>query len=88
VLIPRVGANLGKFEKLALLKRARSAGFDYVVDLTDSYDDYRAEDLALAPGDYHPNPKGHAILADALTRSLAQWPDLRTRLEAATEQRR
>jgi len=88
VLIPRVGANLGKLEKLALLKRARNAGFDYVVDLTDAYEDYRQEELALAPGDYHPNARGHAVLAEAWISSLAGWPDLRTRLEKPTEQER
>jgi hypothetical protein len=87
VLIPRVGANLGKFEKMALLNRARKAGFDYVIDLSDTFHGcgYRDEDLAISEGDYHPNALGHSILAEAWTSSLAQWPDLNRHLESGKE---
>jgi len=86
VLIPRVGSNLGKLEKIALLNRARKAGFDYVVDLTGTFDGYRPDDLAISQGDYHPNARGHSILAEAWTNSLAAWPDLKSRLESRREQ--
>jgi hypothetical protein len=81
VLIPRVGANLSMPEKLALLARARKAGFDYVVDLTDTFGPYRPEDISLSPGDYHPNAIGHSLLAESWTKAMSQWSDLTDRLE-------
>lgn len=80
VLIPRVGSNLSRPEILALLSRARSAGFDYVVDLSGVFDTIEPEKVALKPGDYHPNVLGHSILAKHWADELAKWPDLQNRL--------
>jgi hypothetical protein len=76
VLIPKVGANLSKTEIRALLGKARSSGFDHVVDLSGLYDKMDAAKLAIAPGDYHPNSDGHKILAKAWETELAKWPAL------------
>ena len=81
VLIPRVGMNLSRAETLALLARAGSAGFDIVLDLTRTYDGHAAEELAIAPRDYHPNKLGHALLAEGLSKGLDAWPALQKRLE-------
>lgn len=87
VLIPRVGSNLSRPEILALLKRARSAGFDYVADLSTVFNDYDPEELSLSPGDYHPNIRGHRILAEAWEHHLAQWPALLDRINESTKSR-
>ena len=76
VLIPRVGANLSRAEILALLTRAKSAGFDFVSDLTATYKNQPTESIALNPGDYHPNILGHRKLAEAWETQLATWPAL------------
>lgn len=80
VLIPRVGSNLSRPEILALLARAQSAGFDYIVDLSGVYDDLEPDQIALKPGDYHPNERGHSILAKHWTEQLGKWPELQSRL--------
>jgi hypothetical protein len=80
VLIPRVGSNLSKAEIRALITRAHAAGFDFVADLSDAYADYSPEELALSTGDYHPNIKGHSILARQWAESLAKWPALAEKL--------
>lgn len=82
VLIPKVGANLSKTEIRALLGKARSSGFDHVVDLSDLYDKMDPAKLAIAPGDYHPNPDGHKILAKAWETELAKWPELLNLIES------
>lgn len=87
MLIPRVGSNLSRPEILALLKRARSAGFDYVADLSTVFNDYDPEELSLSPGDYHPNIRGHRILAEAWEHHLAQWPALLDRINESTKSR-
>lgn len=81
VLIPRVGSNLTRAEIAALLARARSAGFDIVVDLSRTYDGYQPEELAIAPRDYHPNTTGHAMLAEGFERELHSWPALQDRMK-------
>jgi hypothetical protein len=83
VLIPRVGANLTKVEKKALLAMADSSGFDLVVDLSDVYDGQIEDDLAIAPGDYHPNVLGHQLIASRWADQLAQWPELQRRLKTS-----
>ena len=83
VLIPRVGANLTKVEKKGLLAMADSSGFDLVVDLSDVYDGQIEDDLAIAPGDYHPNVLGHQLIASRWADQLAQWPELQRRLKTS-----
>ena len=83
VLIPRVGANLSKAEKRALLAKAHSSGFDLVVDLSDVYDGQNQDELAIAPGDYHPNVLGHQLIAKSWADQLAQWPELQSRLKSS-----
>lgn len=87
VLIPRVGSNLSRPEILALLARARSAGFDYVVDISGIYDGNDPEDLALRPGDHHPNVTGHAMLAKAWTEKLDLWPELQASLSQRSDRK-
>ncbi|MFM7318247.1 MAG: hypothetical protein ACKO5E_14985, partial [bacterium] len=59
-----------------LLTRAKSAGFDFVADLSATYKNQSTDSLALSPGDYHPNIRGHKQLAEAWERHLAAWPAL------------
>ncbi len=47
------------------LTLAKSNGFK-IIDLSNVYDGYVANDIQLAPWDAHPNEKGHQIIADKL----------------------
>lgn len=43
----------------------------YVLDMFDSYKEYKAEDLQITKKDvYHPNKQGHEIAADAIFKTL------------------
>ena len=74
VLLPRVGRDDSEGERRTLLRLAREAGFDPIVDLSDAFDGLDPETLAIGPDDYHPNALGHALLADRLEAALADWP--------------
>jgi hypothetical protein len=81
-LLPRVG-KAGDAEDCAhLVRLAREAGFDVVIDATDVFDGVAPERLAVAPDDYHPNAEGHARLARRLAEALprhAAWTRLMER---------
>ena len=55
-----------------LLRRAREAGFEIIIDLRDVYEGYDEEDLILAEWDFHPNADGHVIIAERLHDELRQ----------------
>ena len=63
--------------------KAHSSGFDLVVDLSDVYDGQNQDELAIAPGDYHPNVLGHQLIAKSWADQLAQWPELQSRLKSS-----
>ena len=81
VLIPRVGRPVDPAERDSLVAMARSAGFARVIDLSDRFDGIEADDLAIAPNDFHPNARGHAILAEGLRSALATRDGWRTPTE-------
>ncbi|MEZ4588648.1 MAG: SGNH/GDSL hydrolase family protein [Gemmatimonadales bacterium] len=54
---------------------ARDAGFA-IVDLSMVYDGPPLEEIIVAPYDFHPNQRGHQIIADELYRALAARPEL------------
>lgn len=68
-LLPRVGRPTDPSISRLLLDLARQAGFDFIADLSQLFDGIPAQDLAVAPGDYHPNAWGHRLIA----RELAPW---------------
>jgi hypothetical protein len=70
VLIPRVGRTTEASERRRLCDLARRAGFAPIIDLSDAFNNQSAGALAVAPNDYHPNAKGHAILAERLSLSV------------------
>lgn len=83
-LIPRVDKASDEEDRAGLLRRARAAGFDAVLDLSDAFEGADAATLAVAPGDYHPNAEGHARIARALERRLE--PSLREHRVRRTRQ--
>jgi D-alanyl-lipoteichoic acid acyltransferase DltB (MBOAT superfamily) len=63
-------------EEVKRLERiAREAGFT-VFDLSDVYGDQDVEILRVAAWDFHPNEKGHALIAEELHRALLETADL------------
>ncbi|MFN0179887.1 MAG: SGNH/GDSL hydrolase family protein [Gemmatimonadales bacterium] len=54
---------------------AREAGFA-TVDLSTVYDGPPLEEIVVAPYDFHPNQRGHRIIADLLYEQLRARPDL------------
>jgi lysophospholipase L1-like esterase len=79
VLLPRVGKPVNPEDRGTLISLARSAGFDRVVDLTDTFDGRPAASLAIAPDDFHPNVAGHALLAQRLDTELSAFVSSTTR---------
>lgn len=71
VLIPRVGAPGDEEDRGRLVSLARKVGFDRVLDLSDVYEGLDPKELAIAADDYHPNARGHALLAARLQAALA-----------------
>ncbi|MCE9602814.1 MAG: hypothetical protein K8S21_11475 [Gemmatimonadetes bacterium] len=57
----------------SLAALARRAGFA-VIDLSDAYRGVDLASLQLTRFDYHPNTKGHRLIADALERALRADP--------------
>jgi hypothetical protein len=47
-----------------------------VIDLRDTYRNVNLDDIQVAPGkDFHPNVRGHALIADSLFNKLQEQPD-------------
>ena len=76
VLIPRVGRFVDAMNHRRLLDVARSAGFTAVVDISDAFDGRDPGELAVHPSDFHPNPEGHALIAERLSAALQSAPAL------------
>ncbi len=76
VLLPRVGRPLGSIERANLLAIAHKSGFSAVLDLSDTFAGLRSESLAIGPEDYHPNARGHALIAQRLEAALVSQPAL------------
>lgn len=70
VLIPRVGKPISVEDRHRLVGLARSAGFGAIIDLSDAFDGIEPAELAIGPEDFHPNARGHRLLADALEQAL------------------
>ena len=56
------------------LQLAEEAGFT-VLDLSDVFAGQAAEDIRLAEWDFHPNAKGHQLIADRLYQELFEHKD-------------
>ena len=76
VLIPRVGKPLEPIERMKLLRLADAAGFTSVIDASDAYADADPRTLAVSPHDFHPNSRGHALIARALDKALSAHPEI------------
>jgi len=72
VLLPRVGKRIMASDRDDLISRARSAGFDRLIDLSDAFEGESAASLAIAADDFHPNVEGHARLARRLDAELGE----------------
>jgi hypothetical protein len=76
VLIPRVGRPSDGPDQQAILEIARAAGFSGVIDAAGAYEGLSAASLAVSSDDFHPNARGHAILASQLDRALSELPQV------------
>ena len=76
VLVPRVGKAAAPDEFQRLIAMARDARFSAIVDLSDTYKGIEPSALAVGPNDYHPNARGHAMLAQRLNAALQRQPNL------------
>jgi hypothetical protein len=74
VVIPRVGRAVDSADHQRLLAMARDAGFSAVIDISDTFDGIDPATLTARADDYHPNDKGHALLARRLDAALWQHP--------------
>ena len=83
VLIPRVGKPIDPAERARLVKLAAEAGFAIVIDLSDAFDGLDPASLAIAPDDFHPNARGHALLAKRLEAALRAHPISRSLVEGS-----
>ena len=83
VLIPRVGKPIARADRERLVELAKRSGFAIVADLSDGFDGLDPADLAVAPNDFHPNARGHRILADRIDATLSREPSWRARLEGS-----
>ncbi|MDE2506956.1 MAG: SGNH/GDSL hydrolase family protein [Planctomycetota bacterium] len=84
VVLPRVGRFDEQKNAPLIASLARSAGVDAVADLTGAFDDLDPDELAVGPGDYHPNELGHKVIAE----SLLAADDLDTALALALDRAR
>jgi hypothetical protein len=78
VLIPRVGKPIDPTDRAKMVGIAQDAGFAIVIDLSSAFDGIAPGDLAIAPDDFHPNERGHRILADQLLSALTSHPSWRS----------
>jgi lysophospholipase L1-like esterase len=76
VMVPRVGKTADPDEIQRLIAMAREARFSAIVDLSDTYNGIEPGTLAVGPNDYHPNAKGHAMLAERLNAALQRQSNL------------
>lgn len=74
VVIPRVGRTVDSADHQRLLALARDAGFSAVIDISDAFDGIDPTTLTARADDYHPNDKGHALLARRLDEALWDHP--------------
>ncbi|WP_406698208.1 SGNH/GDSL hydrolase family protein [Singulisphaera sp. Ch08] len=73
-VIPRVGRTVDAADHERLLAMARDAGFSAVIDISDAFDGIDPATLTARADDYHPNDRGHALLARRLDEALWQHP--------------
>jgi lysophospholipase L1-like esterase len=73
-------------DKEILVAAARDAGFT-VIDLGGVYDGVPREELTVAEYDFHPNPRGHRLVAQRLVVELLARPALFGARAGATEGR-
>ena len=72
LLLPRVGKPTLPADRAKLVGLARDAGFDHLVDLSGAFDGLDPSRLAIGPDDFHPNARGHALLARRLDETLRE----------------
>lgn len=77
LLIPRVGKPADAEQRQRLLSIAERAGFDYILDLSPIFVASNPAELWVRPDDYHPNRKGHEIIARHLEKALVERTPLR-----------
>ncbi len=73
VLLPRVGKPVDAEDRARIMRLARDAGFDRTLDLSDAFDALPTSSIAIAPDDFHPNARGHALLARRIDAALVEF---------------
>jgi hypothetical protein len=67
----------------AIGRAAQESGFT-VLNIDDVFTGRDARELTVAPWDYHPNAKAHALIADRLFAELTARPELLSRATSAS----
>ncbi|MDH4347969.1 MAG: SGNH/GDSL hydrolase family protein, partial [Gemmatimonadota bacterium] len=75
IFLPATRAVRGEDPLPWMMQLAADSGFA-TAELATVYDGYRQEEIIVAPYDFHPNEKGHRIIADRLYQQLAPRPEL------------
>ncbi len=73
--IPMPFEHLGPDLQLELLGYAKAGGLE-TIDMGDVYDPYDERKLIITDWDYHPNLRGHQIIAERLHRELLTKPGI------------
>jgi hypothetical protein len=71
VFLPRVEEFRAGAQRPFLLETAEEAGF-YVLNIANLYGGQDREALKVSPTDYHPNPRGHGMIAQRLYDEIQQ----------------
>ncbi len=74
VLVPRVGREGDAAERSRLIDLARSVGFTTTLDASNAYAGIDPGELAIGPDDYHPNARGHKLLAKRIETLVLEDP--------------
>lgn len=70
LLLPRVAKPIAPSDREQLIELAIRSGFSEAIDVSDVFDGIAPAELSIAPADFHPNQRGHRLLADRLQREL------------------
>jgi hypothetical protein len=75
VFLPTAGINTPEEDVANLIRDAEKAGFK-ILDLSDVFENHDVKSLHVAEWDWHPNAKGHKLIANRLYDQLLKRRDI------------